>query len=63
MTENDEKDMLRVILCRPGEAAEIVEIEDDLKSMQELVGGGLIQEFMPFTGTDPRYDDVALIEN
>ena len=63
MTENNETEMLRVILCKPGETAEAIEIEDDLESMQELVGG-LIQEFMPFhSETDPRYDDVAIICN
>ena len=63
MTENDKNEMLRVILCKPGETAEAVEIDDDLESMQELVGG-LIQEFMPFhSETDPRYDDVAIICN
>ena len=62
MTE-DEKIKLRVIVCRPGEVATVEVIDDDLHSMQELVGGGLIQEFMPFTGADPRYDDVALIVN
>ena len=35
---------MRLILCKPNEATEIVEIEDDLESMQELVGG-LIQEY------------------
>ena len=55
MTENDEKEMLRVIVCRPGEVAEFVEIEDDLESMQELVGG-LIEPYDPFySETDPRY--------
>ena len=44
MTENNETEMLRVILCKPGETAEAIEIEDDLESMQELVGG-LIQEY------------------
>ena len=61
---DEEKDKLRVIVCRPNEYAETVEIEDDLHAMQELVGGGLIQEFMPFhSETDPRYDDVAIICN
>ena len=36
MTENNETEMLRVILCKPGETAEVVEIDDDLESMQEL---------------------------
>ena len=63
MTENNETEMLRVILCKPGEIAEVVEIEDDLESMQALVGG-LIQEYMPFhSEADPRYDDVAIICN
>lgn len=43
MTE--EIDKLKVILCKPGERAEIVEIDDKLEAMQELVGG-LIQEYM-----------------
>lgn len=61
---DEEKDKLRVIVCRPGEAAEIIEIEDDLHAIQDLVGEGLIQEFMPFhSETDPRYDDVAIICN
>lgn len=63
MTENNKNEMLRVILCKPGETAETVEIEDDLESMQGLVGGR-IQEYMPFhSKTDPRYDDVAIICN
>ena len=63
MTENDEKGMLRVILCRPGEAAEIIEIEDNLESMQELVGG-LIEPYDPFySETDPRYENVILVCN
>ena len=63
MTENEEKGMLRVILRRPGEAAEIVEIEDDLESMQELVGG-LIEPYDPFySETDPRYENVILVCN
>ena len=59
--QDEENNKLRVIVCRPGEVAAVAEIDDDLHAMQELVGGGLIQEFMPFTGADPRYDDVALI--
>lgn len=35
--ENTNK--MRVILCRPGEKAETIEMEDSLKAMQELVGG------------------------
>lgn len=63
MTENDEKEMLRVILCKPGEAAEVVKIEDDLEAMQELVGG-LIEPYDPFySETDPRYENVILVCN
>ena len=63
MTENNETEMLRVILCRPGEAAEIVEIEDELESMQDLVGG-LIEPYDPFySETDPRYENVILVCN
>ena len=63
MTENYEKEMLRVILCRPGEAAEIIEIEDNLESMQELVGG-LIEPYDPFySETDPRYENVIVVCN
>lgn len=63
VTENDEKGMLRVILCRPGEAAEIVEIDDDLESMQALVGG-LIEPYDPFySENDPRYENVILVCN
>ena len=52
--ENREK--IRVIVCRPKKRAEIVEIEDKLETMQELVGG-LIQEYMPWE------DEVAIICN
>ena len=63
MTEQDEKDMLRVILCKPGETAEVVEIEDELESMQDLVGG-LIEPYDPFySETDPRYENVILVCN
>lgn len=60
---SEEKNMIRVVVCRPGEHAEVTEIEENLRSMQEVVGG-LIQEFFPFhKDDDPRYDDVALICN
>ncbi len=63
MTEKDEKEKFRVILCRPDETAEVVEIEDDLESMQELVGG-LIEPYDPFySETDPRYENVILVCN
>ena len=35
--QENERQLLRVIVCRPGELAEVVEIEDDLEAMQELV--------------------------
>lgn len=63
MTEKDENKMFRVILCKPGEVAEIVEIEDDLESMQKLVGG-LIEPYDPFySETDSRYENVILVCN
>ena len=63
VTGNEEKTMIRVVVCRPGERAEVTEIEENLRSMQAVVGG-LIQEFMPFhSESDPRYDDIALIVN
>lgn len=54
MTE--ERDKIKVILCKPDERAEVVEIDDNLEVMQETVGG-LIQEFMPWE------DEVAIICN
>lgn len=39
MNEHNENDKLRVLLLKPGELAEIAEIEDDLESMQRLVEG------------------------
>ena len=61
--ENEKQNMIRVIICRPGERAEAVWIEDNLKTMQTVVGG-LIQELMPFhSESDPRFDDVALVCN
>lgn len=63
MTENDAGNMIRVVICRPGEQAEVDEIDTDLEAMQEIVGG-LIQEYMPFhSETDSRYEDLALITN
>lgn len=47
---------MRVILCRYGEPAEVIEMEDSLKAMQEIVGG-LIEEYMPWD------DEVAIICN
>ena len=55
MTE-EKSNTMRVILCRPGEKAETVEMEDSLKAMQEMVGG-MIEEYMPWD------DEVAIICN
>ena len=61
--ENDRQNTIQVVVCRPDEYAEVTEIEDNLRSMQAVVGG-LIQEFFPFhSDADPRYDDLALIVN
>ena len=61
--ENERQNMIRVIICKHGERAETAWIEDNLKSMQAVVGG-LIQEYFPFhSDDDPRHDDVALICN
>lgn len=65
MNDNGVQNRIRVIVCKPGERAEVVEIEDELKPMQEIVGGH-IQEFMPFRSPkgepeDERFENVALI--
>jgi len=57
---NEEKKMLQVIVCRPGERAAIEEIGEDLASMQAVVGG-MIQEYQPFyDGSDPRVENVTI---
>ena len=64
MTKQNEmraQEKLRVIVCRPMQKAEVIEINDDLQSMQETVGG-FIEEYMPFYDAhDPRVEDVAII--
>ncbi|WP_270302945.1 DUF3846 domain-containing protein [Baileyella intestinalis] len=63
MNEHNENDKLRVLLLRPGELAEIAEIEDNLESMQSLVEGN-IEEYMPFEdASDPRVGDCAIVCN
>lgn len=47
---------MKVIMLRPGETATIEEIKNDLKSMQEVVGGH-IQAVYPFS------DEVAIVCN
>ena len=60
MAESESK-KLRVIVCRPLERAEVLEIDDDLDSMKEVVGG-MIEEYMPFYDEhDPRVEDVAIV--
>ena len=54
MPNNEE--MIKVILCKPGEKATVTEIGDSLESMQEAVGGW-IEEYMPFE------DEVAIVCN
>ena len=55
--EMRENEKIRIIVCRPMEKAEVIEIGDDLRSMQETVGG-MIEEYMPFYDeNDPRVED------
>ena len=59
---NEEK-RIRVIVCRPGELAEIREIDDKLEAMQEIIGG-LIQHWDPFyVESDDRYENVVIVCN
>ena len=61
--ETIESNTLRVIICRPGEVAEIDTIDDRLEAMQAIVGG-LIQHWDPFySGTDDRYENVVIVCN
>ena len=63
MNDKVETEMLRVLLMRPGECAEIMEIDDNLESMQRLVKGN-IEEYMPFEdASDPRIGDCAIVCN
>ncbi len=62
---NPDTNKIRVVLCRPGEYAEVTEIGEDLRSMQEAVGGN-IEEYMPFDCAqdetpDDRIQDVAIV--
>ena len=54
MQKNEE--MIRVILCKPNERAQVVEIGESLEAMQMAVGGW-IEEYMPFE------DEVAIVCN
>lgn len=51
---NDEK--ISVLYVQAGKYPEVIEIEDNLESMQKLVGG-YIEEYMPFE------DEVAIVCN
>ena len=66
LTEEDsfsKIEMVRVIVCRPGEKAILEEIDDSLESMQSVVGG-YIEEYQPFhDDNDPRVDDVTIFCN
>ena len=56
--ENEEKNKIEVIVIEPEKEPKVVEITDDLKSMQKLVGGW-IEEYFPFE-TD---QNIAIICN
>ena len=56
MSDEKRVEKLKVIYVEPGKRAQTIEIDDDLKAMQNLVGG-MIEEYMPFE------DDVAIICN
>lgn len=56
MEDGRERTMLNVLLVKPGERAEMVEMEDSLEAMQKMVDG-MIEEYMPFE------DDVAIVCN
>lgn len=66
LTEEDsfsKIEMVRVIVCRPGEKAILEGIDDSLESMQSVVGG-YIEEYQPFhDDNDPRVDDVTIFCN
>lgn len=48
---------IEVLLVKPMEKPRIIRMEDSLEAMQEVVGGGLIEEYMPFI------DPVAIVCN
>lgn len=63
MTEKTDNEKLRVLLMKPGERAEIAEIDDNLDELQRLVEGN-IEEYMPFYDeADPRVSNCAIICN
>ena len=48
---------MTVVACYPGKTAQIIEIKDGLKGMQEFVGGGFIEAIYPYD------DPVAIVCN
>ena len=54
--DNEEKNTIKVIVVAPGKVPELIEIPDELKSMQTIVGG-YIEETYPFE------DEVAVVCN
>lgn len=52
----EREETLKVILVKPGQIAEQVEIDDTLEAMQDAVGG-YIESYMPFE------DEVAIVCN
>lgn len=48
---------MTVVACYPGKAAQVIEIKDGLKGMQEFVGGGFIEAIYPYN------DPVAIVCN
>ena len=55
-----DNDKLRIIVCRPGERAEMIEINNNLDAIQAILGGPP-EEYLPFDDpSDPRMEEVAL---
>ena len=55
--EREAEKGMTVIACLPGKTAQVVEIKDGLKGMQEFVGGGFIEAIYPYD------DPVAIVCN
>lgn len=53
----NEKEMIKAVLVKPGEAPSVIAFEHTLNEMQRLVGGGLIQLVYPYE------DDAVLVCN
>ena len=48
---------MTVVACYPGKTAQVIELKDGLKGMQEFVGGGFIEAIYPYD------DPVAIVCN